>query len=158
MKNVWENYSDEQKNFIVKSLVESSDCGRSKVSEELKTALISNGLYEGFESEQVFHGFVPDEINHKRKIIIEVFGDLYHCNPKKYKNPDVFINATKRTVGEQWERDKIKLEAYKTYGYSVIVIWESDIRKRLQEQIEKVKSFIKEKEEASGIPSYLQPV
>lgn len=155
MKTVWENYSDEQKNFIVKSLVDSSDCGRSKVSEELKKALIDNGLYEGFESEQVFHGFVPDEINHKRKVIIEVFGDLYHCNPKKYKNPNVFISAIKRTVGEQWARDKIKIDAYKEYGYTTIVVWESDIRKRLSEQLNKIKEILKEKEEASGIPPHI---
>lgn len=154
MKTVWENYSDEQKNFIVKSLVDSADCGRSKVSEELKKSLIDNGLYEGFESEQVFHGFVPDEINHEKKVIIEVFGDLYHCNPKKYKNPDVFISATKRTVGEQWARDKIKLDAYQEYGYTTIVVWESDIRKRLGEQLTRIKEILKEKEEAYGLPPH----
>jgi G:T-mismatch repair DNA endonuclease (very short patch repair protein) len=111
-------------------------------------------LYEGFESEQVFHGFVPDEINHEIKVIIEVFGDLYHCNPKKYKNPDVFISATKRTVGQQWARDKIKLDAYKEYGYTTIVVWESDIRKRLSEQLTRIKLILKEKEEAYGLPPY----
>lgn len=145
MEKVWKNYSDEQKNFIVKSLCDSNNCGRSKVSDELKQSLINNGLYNGFESEQIFHGFVPDEINHDLKIIIEVFGDLYHCNPRKYKNPNVFVNAIKRTVGEQWKRDRIKLACYYKHGYTVIVVWESDIRKKLNEQLERIKNEIDKK-------------
>jgi hypothetical protein len=98
MEKVWENYSDEQRNFIVKSLCDSNDCGRSKLSEEFKQELLKHNLYDGFKSEQIFHGFVPDEINENLKLIIEVFGDVYHCNPNKFKNPDVFINVIQRTV------------------------------------------------------------
>lgn len=142
MEKVWENYSDEQRNFIVKSLCDSNDCGRSKLSEEFKQELLKHNLYDGFKSEQIFHGFVPDEINENLKLIIEVFGDVYHCNPKKFKNPDVFINVIQRTVGEQWKRDEIKIAAYKRNGYEVLIVWESDIRKRLTETLEKVKVFI----------------
>lgn len=66
----------------------------------------------------------------------------YQCNPKKFKNPDVFINVIQRTVGEQWKRDEIKIAAYKRNGYEVLIVWESDIRKRLTETLEKVKVFI----------------
>lgn len=145
MEKVWVEYPEETRNFIVKSLAGSNNCGRSKISEEFKRELIKNNLYEGFESEQVFHGFIPDEINHKLKLIIEIFGDLYHCNPKKFKNPDVFVNAIQRTVKEQWKRDEIKVAAYKRNGYNVLVIWESDIRKRLTETLQSVKVFIEER-------------
>lgn len=105
------------------------------------------------ENEEVFHGFVPDEINHKLKLIIEVFGDVYHCNPKKYSNPDVFVNAIQRTVGEQWKRDEIKIAAYKRNGYDVLIVWESDIRKHLTETIEKVKVEIENRKKNYGIRS-----
>jgi hypothetical protein len=49
---------------------------------------------------------------------------------------------------------EIKLACYYKHGYTVIVVWESDIRKRLPEQIERVRNIIKEKEEASGLPSH----
>lgn len=145
MEKVWENYSDDQRDFIVKSLCSSNNCGRSKLSEEFKQHLINNNLYEGFKSEQVFHGFVPDEINHTLKFIIEVNGDLYHCNPKKYKNPNVFVKAIQRTVGQQWKRDEIKIACYKRNGYDVITVWENDIRKRLTETIARVKMEIEKR-------------
>jgi len=43
-------------------------------------------LSEGFTSEECFHGFVPDEINHNLRLIVELYGDLYHCNPRVYKD------------------------------------------------------------------------
>jgi G:T-mismatch repair DNA endonuclease (very short patch repair protein) len=151
MEKVWEGYSDEQRNFIVKSLCDANGCGRSKVSEKFKQELIKYNLYDGFKSEDVFHGFVPDEINHELKIIIEIFGDLYHCNPKVYKNENVFINAIQRTVGEQWKRDRIKLASYYRNGYTTIVVWEDDIYKKLPEQIERVRNEITKKRNLTGV-------
>lgn len=151
MEKVWENYSDAQKDFIVKSLCGANNCRRSKLSEEFKQHLINNNLYEGFESEQVFHGFVPDEINHELKFIVEVFGDVYHCNPRRYKNPDVFVNIIQRTVGDQWKRDEMKIAAYKKNGYDVLIIWESDIRKHLTETIERVKVEIEKRKMNYGL-------
>ena len=146
MKLVWENYPEETRNHIVSSLAASKDCGRSKLSEEFKQQLIAHNLYDGFTSEEVFHGFVPDEINHDLKIIIEVYGDVYHCNPRKYNNPDLFVTAIRRTVKEQWKRDEKKLASYYRNGYSVIIVWEYDIRKHLLEQIERVRTEIKRKQ------------
>jgi G:T-mismatch repair DNA endonuclease (very short patch repair protein) len=146
MKKIWsETYTETEKNKIISALVSGNNCGRSKISEQFKQTLIENQLYDGFESEKVFHGFVPDEINDELKIIIEVFGDLYHCNPRKYKDPALFINATQRTVQEQWDRDRIKLACYYKHGYTTIIVWESDIRKKLSEQIERVKNEIAKK-------------
>jgi len=150
-KKMWSEHSDEIRNKIVSALVSSNNCGRSKLSDDFKNALIEGSTYDGFVSEEIFHGFVPDEINHELKIIIEVFGDLYHCNPRKYKNPEVFINATKRTVGEQWQRDRIKLACYYKHGYTVIVVWESDIRNCIQDQVERVKNEIAKKREPGSI-------
>jgi G:T-mismatch repair DNA endonuclease (very short patch repair protein) len=142
MKKVWENYSEKQKDFIVKSLVSSKDCGRSKVSNTLKNELIKQNLYDGFVSEEVFHGFIPDEINHKLKLIIEVFGDLYHCNPKKYKNSETYITPIQRTVGEQWKRDERKIACYKKHGYNVLIVWESDIYHHLDDEIQRIRNVI----------------
>jgi len=151
MKDVWKNYTEEKRNFIIKSFTNANCCGRSKISEKFKQELIKNNLYDGFVSEEIFHGFIPDEINHKLKIIIEVYGDLYHCNPHKYKNSDVFINAIKRTVGEQWKRDRIRLACFYKHGYTVVVIWESGIYKKLNEQIKKVKDEINKKRSVGTI-------
>lgn len=57
------------------------------------------------------------------KLLLEYFvyaTSYYQCNPKKFKNPDVFINVIQRTVGEQWKRDEIKIAAYKRNGYELV--------------------------------------
>jgi len=145
MKKVWENYPDKKRNHIISKLAGSRNKARSEISDKLKNEMIFHNLYDGFISEEVFHGFVPDEINHELKMIIEVFGDIYHCNPKKFKDPSRYVTAIKRTVAEQRKRDEIKIAAYLRNGYSVLIIWEDDIRKRLGEVIERIKHEIDKK-------------
>jgi len=108
-----------------------------------------NRLYDGFISEEPFHGFIPDEINHNLKIIIEVFGDLYHCNPLKYTEPNLYVRAIQRTVGEQWKRDRIRLACFYKHGYTVIIVWEKDIYNNINKQIERIKNEIDKKRNIS---------
>jgi G:T-mismatch repair DNA endonuclease (very short patch repair protein) len=123
---------------------------RSKLCDNFKQFLIEKGI-EGFQSEQAFHDFVPDEINHGIKVIIEVFGDLYHCNPENYKDENQFVQAIGRTVGEQWKRDRIKVAAFARYGYKTIIVWEKNFRNDPKEtvvevikQIDEIKHEFKE--------------
>jgi len=145
MKKVWENYSEETKNHIVEAFCKSYGKSRSKSSEALKCMMIDEGLFRGFVSEEVFHGFVPDEINHNLKVIVEMYGDLYHCNPRKYKDPEYFVNAIKRKVKEQWQRDRRRLACFYKHGYSVVIVWDSDFRKNPQREIERIRDEIDKK-------------
>jgi len=62
------------------------------------------------------------------KTIIEVQGDMWHGNPKKYKATDIIMK--KILVADIWAKDeRKKLEAEK-HGYKVIYVWEDEIRKR----------------------------
>lgn len=66
--------------------------------------------------------FVP-----KLNLIIEYFGDYWHCNPKKYD--ENYINKKKSlTAKEIWEYDTNKLQLIKNYGYNLEVVWESDLK------------------------------
>jgi len=146
MKKVWkEVYSDSQKNKIINALVSANNCGRSKISEKFKQELIKHNLYEGFFSEEPFHGFIPDEINHELKIIIEVYGDVYHCNPKHFKDESEYVPAIQRTVLEQRQRDKIRLATFYKHEYTTIIVWENDIYHDLENQIKRIKDAIDEK-------------
>jgi len=144
-KDNWERMTDETKKKIISGMVNAHGKSRSKISEQLKQDLIKLNIYDGFVSEEVFHGFVPDEINHKIKIIIEFFGDLYHCNPKRYKNPDLYIKAIQRTVQEQWDRDRRRLACFYKHGYSVIIIWEYNYKKNPKKQLDRIKDEIDKK-------------
>jgi hypothetical protein len=66
--------------------------------------------------------FVP-----KLNLIIEYFGDYWHCNPKKYDN-SYFNKKKNQTAKEIWEYDKNKLELIRNYGYNLEVVWENDLK------------------------------
>ncbi len=138
----WDNHSDETKNRIIASWKKSTP--RSKISEKFKQLMISSGI-EDFESEQLLFGFFPDELNKKLKIIVEFYGDYAHANPRIYKDPDEYITLCKRTVAQQWARDRKRLGVFYKHGYTVIIVWESDYRKNPDIQIQRIKDEISKK-------------
>ena len=60
-------------------------------------------------------------------LIIEYFGDYWHCNPSKYDS-DYFNQKKKKYAWELWEYDKEKLELIGSYGYNLEVVWESELK------------------------------
>jgi G:T-mismatch repair DNA endonuclease (very short patch repair protein) len=60
-------------------------------------------------------------------LIIEYFGDYWHCNPKKYES-DFFNKKKGKFAWELWDYDKKKLELIKSYGYNLEVVWEGDLK------------------------------
>ncbi len=75
------------------------------------------------------------------RVLIEVQGDYWHCNPKIYKADDFVKFPSKNVrVSSIWKKDRLKLENAATYGYFVFYIWESDI---YSNWIEKLKDAMK---------------
>ncbi|RLC48835.1 MAG: hypothetical protein DRH57_01470 [Candidatus Cloacimonadota bacterium] len=71
------------------------------------------------------------------KIIIEVNGDYWHCNPNLYNSDDLvnFPDGTK-IASSIWERDKKKNLLASEQGYKVVLLWESEIKCRTDEELE----------------------
>lgn len=96
-----------------------SDITKSKLEGRFATFLKSLGLtYE--EQFKLGYKFYDFRIRNT-KIIIEVDGDFWHCNPEKY--PDGPINSIQKKAKRN--------DAYKTAlavinGYIIIRIWEND--------------------------------
>jgi len=67
-----------------------------------------------------------DFINRKTNHIIEVYGDYWHCNPKIY-NEDFMHPHLKMTASMKHSIDKDRVSYLEEKGYSVTVIWESDL-------------------------------
>lgn len=63
-----------------------------------------------------------------KKLVIEVDGDFWHCNPTKYKNGPTnkcqIINLLRDKEKEQWLKDN---------GYKLLRFWESDINNNILE-------------------------
>jgi G:T-mismatch repair DNA endonuclease (very short patch repair protein) len=60
-------------------------------------------------------------------LIIEYFGDYWHCNPNKY-NEDYFNQKKSMSAKEIWDYDKMKIDLIINYGYNLEVIWETELK------------------------------
>ena len=89
--------------------------------------------------------YVYDFIDVTNKKIIEYNGDMYHANPKKYKETDTPHPYRKnKTSLEIWESDRNKTTVANNSGYEVLVIWDSEYRWGNKEKIiKKCLNFLK---------------
>lgn len=60
-------------------------------------------------------------------IIVECYGDYWHCNPNKY-HAEYYHSQIKKTAKEIWEYDTNRVNFINTHGYITICIWESDMK------------------------------
>lgn len=67
--------------------------------------------------------FVPS-----KNMIIEYFGDFWHCNPEKWHAND-YNKRLHLTAIEKWEYDERRLKILRSMGYNVFVVWESTFKK-----------------------------
>lgn len=63
-------------------------------------------------------------------VIIEIQGDFWHANPKFYSESHElsFPGNVKVTAGDLWKKDHRKKVLAESRGYTVLYVWESDIR------------------------------
>lgn len=60
-------------------------------------------------------------------LIIEYFGDYWHCNPNKYCE-DYFNQKKNMFAKEIWDYDEKKVGLIKSYDYNLEIVWESDLK------------------------------
>lgn len=68
----------------------------------------------------------PDYVNKETKHIIEFNGDYWHCNPSLYE-AKFYHTVLKMTASEKWKLDEKRKQYFESLGYTVTVIWESDL-------------------------------
>jgi very-short-patch-repair endonuclease len=111
----------------------------------MQKALIKRGYVLGQTLISQFHcqkvGMV-DLCIPEKKILIEVDGDYWHCNPNKYSS-DYFHTGKMLTAQQIWDKDKQKNEISKELGYKMIRFWESDIYKDIDSCILKIENETK---------------
>lgn len=82
-----------------------------------------------------------DLLCRKKKIAVEVQGDFWHANPKKYTE-DWINPVTKQTAKEIREKDERKKQFLELKGYTVLYVWENDYRKNRELVIENLRNDI----------------
>lgn len=120
IKKYWNNLSDEQKNRTYHH--GGSSNLESKISESL------NNLSISYTTQFPLNGKLFDFKLSNTKILMEINGDYWHCNPSKYRI-DEKVNFPYGTteVSSVWKKDNIKKELAEKDGYQVIYIWEKEI-------------------------------
>lgn len=112
----------EIRKVIIKNLIDHH--GTSK----LEKSVAKIGKNFGFKSSIVIGRYIADMLHLQKKIIVEVNGDLWHCNPKFWKADDIHPNK-KVSAQVIWDRDAKRKEYLESLGYSIFVLWEYDINK-----------------------------
>jgi len=134
--------------------------GYSKISQELFYEIL--GKYEIHEKDKIYFAthnkefkiekreggvWLYDFTDIKNKKIIEFHGDMFHGNPKKYKESDKPHPFRKNiTAQDMWDKDKRKLDVAIEQGFDVLVIWDSEYRwGNKQDIINKCLTFLNKK-------------
>lgn len=109
-----EKYGLENPGILAKTL------SRSKKEKQLENILLE------YEVNKRIGRYKPDYVNEKTKHIIEVYGNYWHCNPK-YFDENFYHTQLKMTAKEKWIADENRIQYLEDIGYSVTIVWESDL-------------------------------
>jgi G:T-mismatch repair DNA endonuclease (very short patch repair protein) len=75
--------------------------------------------------------------------VIEVFGDYWHFNPKKYDGESIQKMRKKEIkVKEVWQEDKNIINGMEEQGYKVLVVWESELKDELDKTTKRILKFV----------------
>lgn len=126
---------------------------RSKLHQAIEKILEKNNIQYESEKSNLFLKYneyykrdyspIVDIILEDLKLVIEINGNVWHANPEKYK-PDDLICLFKGKVPakEIWYRDKLRIEQIESFGYTVLIIWESEYNSNKQKTEEKILNAI----------------
>ena len=84
-----------------------------------------------------------DFVDSRKKKIIEYNGDLWHANPKYFRETD-FPNPKDKSLSAKkiWEDEKRKIDFIESKGFKVLVVWDSDYLKDKQQVINECINFL----------------
>ena len=93
--------------------------------------------------EQPFRRYKVDGLILEMNVVIEYYGDYWHCNPRIYQSNDKFKG--KLTAGDVWKKDLERQTTLIENGYFVFVIWEYDWKNNKDKIISDFKQFLNER-------------
>ena len=103
----------------------------SKLLKKRTSKLEKQFLFEleqkGYISNKQISKYTVDYVNESTKHIIEINGDYWHCNPKLFKS-DYYNSSIGMTAFEKWKYDEERKKYLENLGYSVTILWESDLK------------------------------
>ena len=96
-----------------------------------------SALEVSFEPQVVLDLFIVDFLVGSK--VIETHGDYWHANPIKYDTSNL-----DRTQRNNVRRDHSKVVRLNKLGYSLLVLWENDLKRHPEESLCKLEEFLRE--------------
>ena len=84
----------------------------------------------------------PDFIFRKKKLVVFVDSDFWHCNPRRFKMPKTNQIYWKNKIQRNIERDKEVNLILRSQGWRVIRIWESMIKRQTSYCIGRILKYL----------------
>lgn len=111
--------------------------------EKVLAELLKSDGFELNSGRQMIEGCIPDIVHRDKKIIVEYYGDYYHCNPEISRyTPDFWNKCKKMSAADVWRHDEERLQRLRDSGYTVTVVWESDFKWDPQSEVSRVQSLL----------------
>jgi very-short-patch-repair endonuclease len=154
-----EKYGVEHIAHMDEQIEKMKNCGRhSKLQTKIEDILTKNNIEFKTEKGKIFlkfnnqfkRNYCPrvDILIPSLKLIVEVNGDIWHANPKIYKENDIIYKYEGPTKAKDiWKFDKIRKKHLESFGYKVILVWERDYHTNKQECERKLLYAIKKHED-----------
>lgn len=101
----------------------------AKSSPHSKIEKLFGQTLQGYTQKNKIGRYYPDYVNKDTKHIIEIYGDYWHCNPNLFSS-DYYHSQLKMTAKEKWIKDAERIAELEKFGYTVTIIWESEIKSR----------------------------
>lgn len=117
---------------------------KSNFSQSIESFLISNNY--SYITEFKIHNEIRKVYTDflvENNIIIECYGDYWHCNPNKF-DTNYFHTQIQKTANQIWNDDKDRIEFIKDKYKNVIIIWEYDWNKDKKELFKNLKNKMEE--------------
>ena len=86
---------------------------------------------------------IPDIFIENMCLVIEIYGDYWHMNPKIYKPTDVIRFFTgEHSAQEKWMMDDNRKQHIESFGIQVLILWENDIKYNFEKVKQQITEFI----------------
>jgi DNA mismatch endonuclease (patch repair protein) len=80
----------------------------------------------------------PDIVFRRKKVIVFIDSDFWHCNPAKFIMPTTNVEYWEEKFKRNKTMDKLVNKTLKKDGWKVIRIWESAIKKDKNKAVNKI--------------------
>lgn len=132
--------TDDFKNRSKKTILKNINEGKIKQTDTLPHKIINNLLDKlniNYKNEEIKYGYAVDIYLVNYDLFIEINGEFWHCDSRKYKSIEYDIQL-KRII-----EDKKKNTRFKNNGYNILYLWENDIINNIDLCEKLIKTFIK---------------